>query len=261
MVDISESDFYVVDIFRVIGGTDHAKFTHSHFGQITTELSLSQTDDYGHNTQMRNFKVDTSPKPGWSVDWKIEDRYKLLPEGTDIHFRYTDLTKDAQAYTCEKWISPSDYDNSEDVWIPCVMVRRQSPGESLASTFVSIMEPYDCSSKITNIRRLILENIGGEVYPDTNVAIEIQLANGDRDIIIAIDAEDPLGLTPKSSVSQPDSGLHTDGEMCMVRLSNTNGVRYICLCRGSYVSIGDVEARLSEVNELSEITKFIGSSD
>lgn len=254
MVDISESDFYVIDIFRVVGGTDHAKFTHSHFGQITTDgLSLSQTDDYGHGTQMRNFMVDPSPQPLWSVDWKIDDRYKLLLNDADIHFRYTDLTKDAQAYTCEKWISPSGYDESKDVWIPCVMVRRQSSEKPLASTFVTIMEPYESLSKIVSIRRLNLEKFKGEAYLDNNVAIEVQLANGDCDIIIAIDSEDPLGLMPKSPIHQPESGLHTDGEMCLIRLSKTGDVRYISLCRGSYVSINGVEVRLNETNNFSEI--------
>ncbi|MDQ1328096.1 MAG: hypothetical protein QG641_1381 [Candidatus Poribacteria bacterium] len=257
MVDISESDFYVVDIFRVIGGTDHAKFTHSHFGQIITKgLSLSQTDDYGHDTQMRNFKVDPSPKSGWSVDWKIEDRYKLLSNDAEIHFLYTDLTKDAQAYTCEKWISPSGYDENEDVWIPSLMVRRQSSEESLASTFVSVMEPYEGSSKIAGIRRLTLENPNGEIYTDANVAIEVQLVNGYRDILVAIDSENPLGLTPKSPVIQSESGLRMEGEMCFVRLSKMEKVHYMCIYGGKFISIANAEARLGDSSKFSEIITY-----
>jgi len=53
MIDVSDRDDYLVDIFRVVGGTDHAKFMHSHFGRITTQgLSLTPADAYGYDTQM-----------------------------------------------------------------------------------------------------------------------------------------------------------------------------------------------------------------
>ena len=45
LVDVSELESYVLDVFRVVGGTDHAKFQHSHFGTIeTTGLTLKPTD-------------------------------------------------------------------------------------------------------------------------------------------------------------------------------------------------------------------------
>ncbi|MBT5828767.1 MAG: hypothetical protein HOH77_01130, partial [Candidatus Latescibacteria bacterium] len=64
MIDISDSDSYILDIFQVVGGRDHAKFMHSHFGRVTTRgLTLSPCDDYGYRTQMRNFQCDCSPVP------------------------------------------------------------------------------------------------------------------------------------------------------------------------------------------------------
>ena len=104
--------------------------------------------------------------------------------------------------------------------------------------------------------RLTLENLNNEIYPDANVAIEVQLVNGDRDILIAIDSEDPLGLTPKSSVMQPESGLRMEGEMCFVRLSKTEKVHYMCLYDGNFISIGNVEVRLNEANKFSEIITY-----
>ncbi|HET6454870.1 MAG TPA: heparinase II/III family protein, partial [Armatimonadota bacterium] len=62
MVDTSEKDSYILDVFRVVGGKDHAKFTGSHFGTITTQgLTLKPAPDYGYGTQMRNFQVDAKP--------------------------------------------------------------------------------------------------------------------------------------------------------------------------------------------------------
>jgi len=53
---------------------------------------------------MRHFRRDKQPAEGWSVDWKIEDRYKYLPELKDIHVRYTDFTKGVALSTAEAWI-------------------------------------------------------------------------------------------------------------------------------------------------------------
>ena len=201
LIDISPRDFYVLDIFRVVGGTDHAKFLHSHFGRISTQgLALKPTGDYGHGTQMRAFLVDPGPQPGWSVDWQIEDRYHYLPPGTDVHLRYADLTYGAQAYTCEGWVSAGGFEGQQEVWIPRVLVRRQGP-PPLASTFVGIIEPYERVPHIAGIHRLPLETPEGEAYPDSNVALEVCLADGRRDLIVCADVENPLGLRPSFAES------------------------------------------------------------
>ena len=103
--------------------------------------------------------MDLTPRPGWSVDWAIDDRYQLAPSGSDIHLRYTDLTANAHAYTAEAWVSavaPTHQFNAyEEVWIPCVMVRCQlgANGRSpLQSTFVGVIEPYEGRSNIAHIR-------------------------------------------------------------------------------------------------------------
>ena len=255
MIDISARDAYIVDIFRVVGGADHAKFTHSHFGQITTEgLSLKPADDYGHGTQMRNFSADAEPKPGWSVDWQIEDRYHLRPPGADIHLRYTDLTSDAKAFTCESWISLGGV---EDAWIPGVMVRRQTEKESLASTFVSIIEPYEGTANIARIRRLSLATPNGIEYPEANVALEIQLADGYRDLFVVADVENPLSLNPSRTedrvIVQKEWGLCLDGELCLVRRDANGKVRRIVLCRGNAVSIGEVNVKLKRNTDFIEV--------
>ncbi|HJN14140.1 MAG TPA: heparinase II/III family protein [Armatimonadota bacterium] len=180
-IDISPRDFYLIDIFRVVGGSDHAKFMHSHFGEISTEgLDLSPTEDFGHRTQMSNFQVDPSPKPGWTVDWDVEDRYELLPEPRDIHLRYTDLTQGAEAYTCEAWVVEGMYSSTIETHIPRVMTRRR--GEApLASTFVAVIEPYEDSSNIASIRRLD----EGAHASDQAVVVEITLTDGRRHQITA----------------------------------------------------------------------------
>ena len=184
MIDTGASDFYVVDVFRVNGGTDHAKFTHSSFGSISTAgLSLQPGPDYGNGALLRNFRGDPNPAPGWSVDWKIEDRYGYLAPGANVHLRYTDLTAGAQAYTCESW-TVKNATSTEEFWIPTVMVRRQSKQGPLESTFVSVLEPYQNKPLIQSIQRLPLEGPAGDLL----VAIQVQLADGRRDLITLTDS-------------------------------------------------------------------------
>jgi hypothetical protein len=262
MIDISDRDFYVLDIFRVIGGADHAKFTYSHFGQMTTQgLALKPAPDYGRGTQTRTFAADTAPAPGWSADWKIEDRLHLLAAGSDLHLRCTDLTTGAQALTGEAWISIGGFDANDDEWIPLLMVRRQGPAP-LASTFVTVIEPHEGKSNITGIRRLPLATAKQESFPDPNVAVEVTLADGRRDLIVAADVENPLGLSPSRTerrvLVQPERGLRLDGELGMVRWDDGGKVQRIALCKGRSLSVGDIVLNLKSDTDFIEVASSRG---
>ena len=223
LVDLSASSSYVVDIFRVAGGSDHAKFVHGHFGEVTTAgLVLEPAEDYGHGTQMRNFRMDEDPEPGWHVDWAIEDRYGLLPEGAGpIHVRYTDLTTGARAGLAEAWIVAGIFDSTEEAWIPRVVVRRAAEGG--VSTFVAIIEPYDAAAAVTGIRRLTLTGSDGSVLPDTHVGIELTLTGGRRDVIVARDPE-AEGVGEIAADSEPE--VRTGADLYMARFAADGTVEY-----------------------------------
>ncbi|HSW44803.1 MAG TPA: heparinase II/III family protein, partial [Phycisphaerae bacterium] len=126
-IDIPDRDFYAVDVFRVRGGKDHAKFLGSHFSTITTQgLDLQPGAEYGHGSQLRNMRIDAKADPGWSVDFKVEDLHKYLSKPADIHLRHTDLTADAQAGVAEAWVVAGLYDSKEEQWVPRIMTRRTS---------------------------------------------------------------------------------------------------------------------------------------
>ncbi|MCS7015631.1 MAG: heparinase II/III family protein [Gemmatales bacterium] len=235
LVDISEEDSYLIDVFRVVGGTDHAKFTHSNFGTVTTfGLSLQPTEPYGHGTQMRNFCVDLDPRPGWGVDWEIEACGSPAHPGPLVHLRYTDLTYGAKAFLAEAWISKTfpalKMKGYEEAWLNCVIARRQAQQGPLASTFVSLLEPYEGSPKVSQVRRLPLQASDGCLDLDANVALEIQLPNGDRDLFILLDVEDPLGRSryaEDAPVLQTEWQVALQGEMCLIRKSQSGVQRFI----------------------------------
>jgi hypothetical protein len=224
MVDTVGDDFYVLDVFRVVGGNDHAKFTRSSFSQLTTAgLRLEPAPDYGHQTLTRGFRVHRNAAAGWTADFKIEDRYHYLPPGAEVHLGYTDLTSNADAYTAESW-TVRNATSTEQFWIPTLVTRRQSKDAPLASTFVSVLEPWGGESRIRSIRRLKLETPQGAVYGDANVAVEVTLADGRRDILILADVENPLSLSPSlgkdQTMVQKETGVRTSSEFLFKRLKN-----------------------------------------
>ncbi|MFC1574398.1 hypothetical protein ACFL30_04365, partial [Candidatus Latescibacterota bacterium] len=245
LVDISDTDSYLLDVFRVAGGSDHAKFQHSYFGAVNVfGLSLQATEDYGYDTIMRNFTVDRSPKPGWQVEWKIEDHYNYLSNDSDVRIRFTDLTTDAEAYIAQGWISPSSYNEKTETWIPRLMVRRRADAAPLVSTFVSIIEPYEGRTKIASIRRLPLMNESGIPFEDSYAAVEVMFADGRRDLIIASDVKkSPVG---DLKVVRSEQEVQFDGDLCLVRCDSQGLMTRVAMCGGTVLSCGEIAVTLNE---------------
>jgi hypothetical protein len=249
LVDVSERDFYVVDIFRVVGGMDHAKFIHGHFGTVqTTGVTPKETLEFGHGTQTRGFRVDPTPQPGWSVTWQIRDQLKLLPPGQELQFRYTDLTSGTEAWVGEAWVVPGIYSGTDGIWNPCVISRRRSAVHQ-TNTFVAIMEPFEGESPIATMRRLPLRDGEGKALPDSDVAIEITLRDGTRDLIVAANPE----RTKTNAVSfQTDWNVKLSGDLALVRKSRGGGISRLVLGKGTSVHADNVALENSEMVEVAE---------
>ena len=245
LVDISDADSYLLDVFHVAGGSDHAKFQHCYFGAVNVfGLSLQAAEDYGHDTIMRNFAVDRSPEPGWQIEWKIEDRYNYISNDSDVRVRYTDLTTDAEATVAKGWISPSSFNVKAETWIPRLMVRRRTDTVPLVSTFVSIIEPYEGSSNIASILRLQLMKESGSPFDDSYSAVEVMLTDGRRDVIIASDAKkSPVG---EMKIVRSEQEVQFDGDLCFVRCNSRGLVTCVAMCGGSELSCGDLVVTLNE---------------
>jgi hypothetical protein len=76
--------------------------------------------------------------------------------------------------------------------------------------------------------------------PDGNVALRVDLADGRTDLVVALDAENPLNLRPSradGSVHVPAWGLVTDAELCLVRLHAAGQVEHEAQCGGAFVEV------------------------
>lgn len=240
LVDLDKHDAYIVDVFRVKGGADHAKFFGSSFGTIATDgLVLSDAPDFGGDTQMRAFKSDSAAKPGWSVDWSIEDRYEYLPKDKIVHLKYTDLTKDAEASLCEAWVDTGIYGEAS-CWIPRVMVRRKAGTAPLESTFVSVVEPYEGASKIKAIRNIPLEQ-NGQPAPASIVGVEVIRVNGKSDVIVVNESGEVCTV----------KGTTSDAEL-FCATSGADGPESIRAANVRTVSAGPVQFASSEPKSFIE---------
>lgn len=247
LIDTSPDHSYALDIFRVAGGKDHIKSFSSHFSTLSTTLENSQpATDIAHS-QLRNFKVTRDAAPGWSADFKIEDRYHLMPEGPkrDLHLKYMDLTGHADAYTAEAWVVAGTYDSTAEAWIPRVITRRRGAAP-LSSTFVDVLDPYDGTPAVRSAERLPLVGDGSAPAADNAVAISVTLADGRHDVIVS--------AAPNTSVTQPSLKISTDATLAQLRLNADGRPVSLTLCQATAFSSPALSVGLAKRADLVQLS-------
>ncbi len=237
--------FYLLDIFRVVGGLDHARFMHSAFAELATEgLTLAPGEAYGHETRMRDFRWDRAPRPGWRAEWRLLDHEARQPHDPPIRLRYTDFTAGAQTATAEGWTALGGFGDAmrREAWIPCLVVRRRSDtGVPAASTFVGIIEPYRTDSDIRAIRRLTVTAGDGRAGPEDPVAMEVTHTDGAQDLIVAAGEGNggAAGSAPETECVwiQRDWDVALGGELCVVRRVPAGAISYVAAAHASSIRI------------------------
>ncbi|HQK92058.1 MAG TPA: heparinase II/III family protein [Armatimonadota bacterium] len=258
LIDVSAEDFYVLDVFRVVGGTEHMRFVQSLPGEVTTDgLSLAATEDFGRTFQMRHYQEDLAPQPGWSVDFAIADVFGYLAQGEPARLRYTDLTEGASAGLAESWAVAGSYNENGEVWVPRAFAVRKADQGPLASTFVACVVPYGDAPAVTSPVRLPLRAGDGPPLPDSHVAVQVSLPEGRHDLLLLADAENPLGLVPAYRrgvpMVQPEWDARCDGEVAWVRTDPGGRVAAMGLARGVALEVGDVSLKLAHPVDYIEL--------
>ncbi|MCC6145740.1 MAG: heparinase II/III family protein [Candidatus Hydrogenedentes bacterium] len=243
LVDIDDENFYVVDVFQVRGGGEHTKFVQSHYGDLSmSNLALAPAEDFGANTETRNFQMDPRAPGAWRADWTFEDKYQLLSDTAPRGMRYHDFTTGASAGTCEMWLVANSYNGGEEVWVPRVVVQRKQEGETpLVSTFVSVLEPWKNAPVVQSVQRI--EMPGG----DTEVALEITLPDGAHDLVIVRDLE-RMAAEPAVAVAATE----LDGEVALVRVGADGQVRNIALANGSRCTAAGAQIQTPQAQACTE---------
>ena len=234
MLGIGEEDAYLLDISRVSGGSEHARMMSSMPGLMTTtSLELVETSEFAELPALApivsNEKFDAEAQPGFTVDWAIDDILGYDEAERDVHLKYTDLTTGAMAYTFDAWTKIDTYDNDKHTTTSrLATVRRAEEGEALESTFVGVIEPYEGASNIASVTRLDVKDADGNVLPDSHVAVEVVLQNGDRDLIIAADPD----LYSGEALTVDGWDVELTGELASVRLTKDGQIKALSLSNG-----------------------------
>jgi hypothetical protein len=133
-----------------------------------------------------------------------------------------------------------------------VLVRRRAEQAPLASTFVGVLEPYEGESNLAKIRRLELQDARGEPCSDGDVGIEIQLAEGRRDVLISRNVERESD-SRATTLFEKETGARFEGDLCLVRLGATTRPERVLICRGKSLRIGKLVVQASNSRASFEI--------
>ncbi|MGW5363386.1 heparinase II/III domain-containing protein [Actinopolymorpha pittospori] len=204
MVKVDDTNFYAVDVFRVVGGTDHHFSFHAAEGPATAEgLTLVEqptgtyagpdvpmpSDDAPYRSNASGFdwldKVsrDTNPAGTFSVDWKITDTWKVHDPDPNLHLRLTMLSEVDDVAICDG--TPPRNKPGNPAKLRYLIAHRQAPeGQQLTSQFVSLVEPYVDNQVVRSVSTVPVRAIDGTIAPHEAAAVRVELTNGRVDLIV-----------------------------------------------------------------------------
>ncbi len=227
LVDVSETDSYVVDVCRARGGKNH-RLIYAGPAQTATLRGLPLTRQptgtfagpnvkfaefydgpvagYAGSGFMYLYDVERSGQPvtgPYTVDWKAEDLRGRIATGKEPHLRLHALTACDEAA-----LASGDPPQNKPGNPRCLRYLLQSRlGENVQSQFVTVLEPYEKTPFIKAVRRLRVEHAAN---PETVAAIAVDLADGRTDVVIS--CEEPTAV-------KVEGGVELNGQFGLVRLT------------------------------------------
>ncbi len=251
LVDVSPTQAYVVDVFRVAGGSQHDWFLHgsADYDQTATvSLDLKPVEGTLLGPDAA-FRLPTSEVDGGDAgdrnlayafirdltQAKTDDRWSItfrFDEASPVQVRSTVLGQEGTTVVLGR--APSirrakeDDARLEDFLMPIVVARRS--GEGLASTFVAVHEPFSEQPFISEARALT--PLDGAAPA---VGVEV-MREGERDIIICC-TEEAAGETVTVPAQPP---IEFTGRTGFVRLRGDE-VTTAYMLDATHLRCGDFE--------------------
>lgn len=247
LIDVSDTDSYVLDVFWVRGGSNHRMINNGSSRTITfenLEMTPQPTGTFaGPDVEYAEF-YDGEPGSGYQgtgfqylrdvqrgtmtaesawVDWDVvHARTGEVDEGRDPHLRMHMLSPVDEVALA---IGEPPHHRYHDDYLPYVL--RSRLGDDLQSQFVTVIEPYEPQPFIASTRALPLDAHEGEGFA---CAVEVMLTDGRRDVILL--AENPGYIEA--------GGVTLDGQMGFVRMQGDDVID-AKLFRGTRLATGDWE--------------------
>ena len=210
MIKIDDDSSYIVDFFRVSGGTKHCYSFHAaeQNGIATSGLNLVKQADadgnyigtyagadtaYPVNSDVKDetgarYLIHVEKQEGnagdFSVDYSLLDTWNILGNGvsalTDIHVKLNMLGEFDEVVLADAMPPENKVGNPK--FLRYVLVSRK--GENLKSCYTAVIEPYRGASKIASIEALQVQKDGRPVCDMQARAVKVVLENGRIDYIV-----------------------------------------------------------------------------
>ena len=232
LIDVSDHDSYVFDVFRARGGKNHRLSYHGPGAAAAVEgIELTKQAKGTFAGEDVEFAQFYDGKPGWgysgsgfmylydversrepvanyfTVDWKagaghtrgsIKGRIRGSHEP---HLRLHALTS-CDEVALATGNPPEKKHNPERLRY----LIHSRLGENMQSQFVTVLEPYDKTPFIRRVRRLKVEH---KADPNSVAAVAVELQDGTTDIVISCEEPTRVGV---------EGGIEFEGRFGMVRL-------------------------------------------
>ena len=250
MIDVGDDDSYVLDVFRARGGTNHRLSWHGAAETADVDglkLVPQKTGTFagpdvpfgtldgpqGAFYQKSGFTYlyDVQRSAGrveapYTVDWTIEDIRGRIQEGGEPHLRLHGLT------ACDE-VALATGDSPRKLQRPRYVLQSRL-GENMESQFVNLLEPYNRTPLVKQVRRLQVEH---EADENSVAAVAVELVNGSTDILIS--CQEP-------TIVKVEGGVEMHGTFGMIRLADDRA-RHMRLAGGTLLSCK--EAKLTAAQD------------
>lgn len=208
---------YAVDFFRVAGGKEHLfSFHAAEGGARPSGLALikqekgtyagesisyaSEEYDKVHKDgfdYLTNIEKDRNPRPGFSVDWKVEDTWKVWDETKDVHVKLTVLNETDEVSLADG-APPQNKPGNPKKYRYLLCKRGDIANQdTLETQFVSVLEAYRDQSVIEKIERAAVTDSMGKPAGFEAAAVKVTLKNQRVDYIITSVSKDTYTIDGK----------------------------------------------------------------
>ena len=248
LIDISKDDSYVFDVFRARGGRNHRLSYHGPAGVAMVEgielkrqpkgtfagpevefakLDGEKSDFYktsGFTYLYDIERAEHSVDNYFTVDWKAEDKRGRIKESDEPHLRLHALTPCDEVALASG--DPPQNKSGNPRRLRYLIQSRL--GENMESQFVTLLEPYNKTPFIRQVRRLKVEH---EADLNSVVAVAVELEDRMTDILIS--CEEPTQV-------KVEGGVEFDGQLGMIRLVGDE-VKFMRMSNARLLKIKGIE--------------------
>jgi len=247
LVDVSQDDGYVFDVFRARGGTNHRLSYHGPARQATLkglelveqgkgtfagpDVEFAKLDGprsafYKSSGFSYLYDVQRSKGPVedcFTVDWKAEDARGRITKASQPHLRLHALT------VCDE-VALASGDPPQKPGNPRSLryLIQSRLGENMESQFVTVLEPYEKTPFIRRVRRLQVQH---QSDPNSVAAVAVELQKGITDVLIS--CRQPVRV-------EVEGGIQFEGQFGMLRLAGGQ-VKCMRMCNARLLKCSGTE--------------------